>query len=121
MSHYNLQIDGRSEQQRSSGVWLSTAAGSTGAIQSAGGKKLPFNSAQIQYMPRELFEGHGVKYKLRGGVLPPKQKIRVISQMQEGAVYFDGAHMKSSLDYGDILAISPSRYDLRFIRFRPLN
>ncbi len=39
MSRYSLTVDDIQEEQKSSGDWISTAAGSSGAIKSAGGKK----------------------------------------------------------------------------------
>ena len=47
MSRYGLQIGRVLEHQRSSGLWISTAAGSTGAIHSAGGQILPRVSKKI--------------------------------------------------------------------------
>lgn len=117
MSHYDLQIGAVKEHQRSSGLWIATAAGSTGAIQSAGGKKLPLTSLALQYRPRELYEGHGVRYKLRGAVLSKNQKIRVQSKMREGMIYVDGAHIQHSFAYGQRLALQSYAYPLRVIRF----
>lgn len=115
MSHYFLTIAGHSEQQRSSGLWIATAAGSTGAIKSAGGKRLPLESSLFQYMPRELFEGHGIRSALRGGVLRPGTKVSLVSQMQKGAVYVDGAHNRVPWGYGDVLTVKPSKYPLHFL------
>ena len=105
MSHYILKIGRSSEPQRSSGVWISTAGGSTGAAHSAGGKALPLTSRKIQYVPRELFEGHGRRYRLRGGVLAQSAVIEVVSQMQEGVLYLDGAHHAVPFEYGDRIRV----------------
>lgn len=105
MSHYELQIGGVREKQRSSGLWISTAAGSTAAIHSAGAKTLNRFSPNVQYLPRELFSGHGPRYRLRGGVLPKNKKISVLSQMGEGIVYLDGAHHHLAFGYGDLLEV----------------
>ena len=106
MSHYILKIGHSRERQRSSGVWVSTAAGSSGAVHSAGGKLLPEVSRKIQYVPRELFEGHGQRYRLTGGVLPEGAGLCLISQMQEGMLYLDGAHHPLPFEYGDQIKIS---------------
>ncbi|MHC4606642.1 MAG: NAD(+)/NADH kinase, partial [Planctomycetota bacterium] len=51
MSCYTLSIDGGgAERQRSSGVWVSTAAGSTAAIYAAGGRRMPLSSTRVQYL-----------------------------------------------------------------------
>ncbi len=116
MSHYVLELRGRRERQRSSGVWISTAAGSTGAVGSAGGHALPLESSPLQYMPRELYEGHGARYRFRGGILPGG-RILVRSQMEAGRVYMDGAHHFLRLGYGDAVRISPSTFPLEAVFF----
>src|SRR5690606_9231413 len=47
-SRYILRYSGQREEQRSSGVWVGTAAGSTGALRSAGGRVLPLLSQSLQ-------------------------------------------------------------------------
>ena len=116
MSRYHLTIGSQSEAQRSSGIWISTAAGSTGAIKSSGGKVLPLFSKQFQYLPREIFEGHGARVRLRGGLLPAGHPtVTVRSQMREGRLYLDGAHQWLPFCYGDVLKIFPSKCPLRIV------
>jgi NAD+ kinase len=116
MSHYVIKINSISERHRGSGVWVSTAAGSTGAIKSAGGKKLGLEDKKFQYMPREIFEGHGVKSRLRGGILGSNQKVTLTSQMQKGVIYIDGAHTMIPWRFGDVLTIKLSKYPLQFLK-----
>lgn len=111
MSRYLLTVGKIREDQRSSGLWISTAAGSTGAIKSSGGRELPLFSKYFQYLPRELFEGHGARYRLRGGVLR-KNSLKVISQMREGRIYVDGARVRLPFGYGARLDIASSATDL---------
>ncbi len=106
MSHYTIQIGSVAEKQRSSGVWISTAAGSTAAMHSAGGRPMLQTSKALQYLPRELFQGHGQDYRLQGGILPPGKKLTLVSQMQEGMLYLDGAHHTMPFGYGDRLEVS---------------
>lgn len=110
MSHYFLLVDGERERQRSSGVWVSTAAGATGAMRSSGGADLPIESDRIQYRPRELFEGHGVRYRLRGGKLGPASAVTLISQMEEGLVFVDGPHNPLPVHYADRVRLEKSPY-----------
>lgn len=117
MSHYVLKVGSVSERQRSSGVWISTAVGSTAAARSAGGKVLPKHSRSIQYVPRELFDGHGVCYKLKGGILTPGRSVTVISQMQEGMIYMDGSHHSFAFRYGQELKVSCGPF-LRSVHFK---
>ncbi|HTL69889.1 MAG TPA: hypothetical protein VL404_01215 [Candidatus Eisenbacteria bacterium] len=120
MSHYVLSIGRVSEQQRSSGIWFATAAGSTGAVQSGGGRRLPLDSASYQYLPRELYAGelHAAArgpYKLKGGVLSSGRKVRLRSLMREGRVYVDGAHRSFPLKYGSVLEIESASRPLLLV------
>ena len=113
LCRYYLNIGKLKEEQRSSGLWISTAVGSTGATRSAGGRALGQHEKKIQYMPRELYSGNNVKYRLRGGVLSEKQKVRVISLMQRGIVFVDGAHQHYPLHYSSSIEASHSPQPIR--------
>lgn len=116
MSHYVVTLGRTRERQRSSGVWICTAAGSTGACRSAGGRVLPVHSPVVQYVPRELFEGHGVRYRLRGGALPRDLSGLVIeSQMEEGRIYADGAHRSTPFRFGSRLTLRSVPTPLRIV------
>lgn len=105
MSRYWLKVGRRSEQQRSSGLWVATAGGSTGAIRSAGGQRLPRGSQAMQYRPRELFWGSRRAYRLTGGVVRSPCAIRVGSLMHDGVLCIDGDHVAFPFRYGDLLEI----------------
>lgn len=115
MSRYWIQVNGLKEEQRSSGLWISTAAGSTAAIKSAGGQVLSRKSTVIQYLPRELYYGPGVTYRLTGGLIQPGRTIVLRSLMREGMVYVDGEHLKCPFRSGDRLQISSARDPLRVV------
>jgi NAD+ kinase len=115
MSRYLLCINGRREEQRSSGVWVATAAGSTGAIHSAGGKILTSFSDQWQYMPRELYYGSHVKHSFKGGILSSGQTLSVTSLMNSGVVYIDGCHLRYFLRFGETATIRESNQPLKVI------
>ena len=117
MSHYIVSMNGKEERQRSSGMWISTAAGSTGGIRSAGGEALSLESGRFQYMPRELYDGHGIRYRLKGGKITQIKTFEIRSQMQEGMIYTDGAHYHAPFKYGDRLNISISKAALNAIFF----
>ena len=116
MSHYLLRVGQKTERQRGSGVWISTAAGSTAAMRSAGGRSMTETSASFQYKPRELFDGHGQHYRLTGGMITGKKSLSVVSQMQEGMLYLDGAHRFLPFKYGDEIQISAGA-SLKTVRF----
>ena len=108
MSRYYLKIKGQEERHRSSGLWVSTASGSTAAIRSAGGKVMSKYDERIQYQPRELHYFKDKQYRLTGGILSAGQKIDVISLMHEGQIYVDGDHLRFPFPYGTHIKIQHS-------------
>ena len=112
ISRYELQVGTRKEEHKSSGLWIATAAGSTAAIRSAGGKVLPLESKQIQYLVREPYHGRQNRYHLVKGVVTPKTEIKVISQMHEAACYLDGPRVLYPIGYGDRIEIKLSERSL---------
>jgi len=115
MSRYRLNIGRINEEQRSSGIWISTAAGSTGAIRSAGGKVLTWSGRQWQYRPRELYAKTGKRYRLTGGVLGPLQTMHVLSLMKDGRIYVDGAHHHLPFTIGEKVTVRVAKQPLNFI------
>ncbi len=117
MSHYTVTVGSRTEDQHSSGVWVATAAGSTGAIQSAGGRPLPLLSRQLKYQPRELYVKHGRAYRLRGGAVKSGASLIFHSKMEDGRVYIDGTREQLNFCHGDVLEVRVSSYPVRAIDF----
>ncbi len=115
LSRYYLQIKGTAEQQRSSGFWISTPAGSSGAIKSAGGKILKTTDKKIQYMPRELYYGANPAYRLKGGILSGEETIQVTSLMHNGMIFIDGAHHPVRFPFNTTVKIFLSPHPLRTI------
>ncbi|MBI5415550.1 MAG: NAD(+)/NADH kinase, partial [Candidatus Omnitrophica bacterium] len=115
LSRYYLQLKGAAERQRSSGLWVSTPAGSSGAIKSAGGKILKITDKKIQYMPRELYYGASPAYRLKGGLLGEKETIQVTSLMRNGMIYVDGTHHPLRFPFNATVKISLSPNPLRTI------
>lgn len=112
MSRYYLKIGDRQEEQKSSGIWIATAVGSSGAMYSAGGKILPEESSRIQYRPRELYYH---TYKFRGGVLKEGQGLSVTSLMRQGSVFVDGSHVCLPFSLGVTAKISRSPFPLHVV------
>jgi NAD+ kinase len=111
-SRYFIEIEGVREEQRSSGVWIGTASGSTGSLKSAGGVIMPIISQQFQYMVREPWTRPNQTYQLTGGVLERNVEIHMSSYMRTGALYIDGQHIDYSFTLGDEVVARPSRNDL---------
>lgn len=108
LSRYKIEIGKVKEVHRSSGIWIATAAGSSAAIKSAGGKKYSITSKNIQYKPRELYYRKKEEYKLKGGLLKGK-KMKIVSLMRKAYVFVDGAHIKYELPYGATVNITQSK------------
>ncbi|HOI11561.1 MAG TPA: NAD(+)/NADH kinase [Myxococcota bacterium] len=112
-SRYVLAIGDDEEIQKSSGVWVATAAGSTGAIRSAGGVVVDMREHWLQYWVREPFMGASAhRYRLLTGHLGP-DGIRFRSQMIQGMVFLDGRRNGIPVGYGCDVALRPDAPPLR--------
>ncbi len=114
-SRYVLTIAGLEERQRSSGIWISTPAGSTAAIRSAGGSVLPLRSSLMQYIIREPYLPKDKRYMHLGGVQEGTEPFTVISLMNEGRLYLDGPHHTFNLRIGDQIEVSPNAPPLNIL------
>ena len=113
LSRYILKVGPVCEEQRGSGLWVATAAGSTGAVRSAGGVVQDVDGQKMQYRPRELYQGwHGASYQLRGGLLEPDVEIQVTSLMAEGMIFVDGSHQRIPFRVEDQVRIIESKRPL---------
>ena len=115
MSRYVLEVDGRREQQRSSGVWVATAAGSTAAIHSAGMTPIPYHRPALLFKVREPFQGHGM-LALREGMQMPPSGLRLIPAMNDITLYVDGPHHRHVLPPGAVVEVLPHHEPLRLLR-----
>jgi NAD+ kinase len=99
-SRYLIRLGRRSEEHRSSGLWVSTAAGSTAGIRSSGGTAMPLRSRRLQFRARELYRRAGVDYRLASGFLAPGAELVVESQMEAGWLYIDGSRVSHPFPFG---------------------
>ncbi|CAL9763907.1 unnamed protein product [Musa acuminata subsp. burmannicoides] len=112
VSRFSFRINGNNGTSsslintRSSGLRVSTAAGSTAAILSGGGLRMPISSQDLQYMVREPISPGPAEASLMHGFVKPDQSIFVEWYSQEGVVYIDGCHVTQSLKFGDKIKIS---------------
>ena len=74
------------ESQKSSGIWIGPAAGSTAAQRSAGGRVLPPSSRRLQYVVREPYIPPEGSYQLRRGLVGPHESLVVYSQDRKSVV-----------------------------------
>jgi NAD+ kinase len=99
-SRYRLRLGRRAEDHRSSGLWVSTAAGSTAGIRSAGGQPLPLTVRRLQFRARELFLVRGRSATLPSGFVEPGEELVVESAMAAGWLYPDGSRMAVRFPFG---------------------
>ncbi|KAK4285834.1 hypothetical protein QN277_002476 [Acacia crassicarpa] len=90
---------------RSSGLRVSTAAGSTAAMRSAGGFLMPILSQDLQYMVREPILP-GKLLNLMHGVIKHDQAMDITWACKEGVIYIDGYHVNYTIQDGDTIEIS---------------
>ncbi len=104
-TRYVLKVGGSKEEQKSSGLWISPAPGSTAGTKSAGGRALPLSSKHIQYVVREPYAPTGKRYRLLKGVLKPPARVEIFSMMDEAALFIDGPHIVTMLRRGSKIVI----------------
>lgn len=90
MMRYRISIDGKSEIQRSSGLWISAGPGSTAAMLAAGGRRQSIDSPRLQYLVREPHLMPGQRYRLTGGILGKGKRVTLVPEMGDAAIYIDG-------------------------------
>jgi NAD+ kinase len=124
-SRYLLTAGGVTEEQKSSGIWVATATGSTAAIRSAGGRVLPLRSRQIQYAVREPYTAPGERFARVRGVVRPGELFEVANKMREARLYLDGPRLGITVEIGQrvqfalsdepltLFGVSPAAIDAR--------
>ncbi len=106
ITRYVLDVAGEHELQHSSGVWVSTAAGSTGGIRSAGmDPPLSAQTAALLFCVREPFHGRRMATLLSGRQTPPLG-LTLTPAMPDVDLYIDGPHARIALPIGASVAFS---------------
>ncbi|XP_020206954.1 NADH kinase [Cajanus cajan] len=99
---------------RSSGLRVSTAAGSTAAMHSAGGFPMPILSQDLQYMVREPISPGAVSDFMHG-LIKRDQTIVATWTCRKGVIYIDGSHINYTIQDGDTIEISSKAPVLKVI------
>ncbi len=116
-SRYTLKVGTIREEQMSSGLWISTAVGSTAANASAGGRVLPHGCRCFQYVVREVYHRKTGRRRLLKGILRAG-KIVILSHMRDGEIYVDGANLRIPFGLGSRLEVSLSNRPLKVVGLR---
>lgn len=113
VSRYEIGYGGLTEKHKSSGIWISTPVGSTAAIASAGGVKVPMEDLSIQFVVREPFNSDLDRPGLTKGLSSHEMYLK--SKMREGQVYLDGSYHRLPFGMGKKLRVSPNGPPLNLI------
>ncbi len=113
-SIYEIKIKNRKETQKSSGVLIGTAAGSSAWTKSAGGKLMPLSSNKMQYLVREPYPGRTAKTKLTRGLINARD-IKITAK-RDAVVVVDSTGQEYHLKGNDTLKVVKAK-KLRFVKF----
>ena len=113
VTRFTIHGEDGERRYKSSGMWISTPSGSTGAIHSAGGSILPPDSEQLQYLIREPYWPPGTERLTGQGVM--KGPLRFTSLARQGAVYIDGHRLKERVGYGSEVTIDVTAPPLELV------
>lgn len=116
MTRYKLRWPDGTELQRSSGVWVSTPAGSTGALSSAGGPILPLAARQFAFVAREPYSPPGRAVRLKSAVLMQEDQLEIECRIHDASIFIDGSHRVFPVPFGETVGISLHDKPLHLIR-----
>ncbi|MCK9567890.1 NAD(+)/NADH kinase [Candidatus Pacearchaeota archaeon] len=103
------------ETQRSSGIWVGPAAGSTAARRSAGASPMNLSSKDLQLRVRELYYRPSSQPGRIELTAAPGQFIKVISKMDSAAMYLDGDYSVIPVGLGDEINFEMSDESLHLL------
>jgi NAD+ kinase len=96
------------EEQKSSGLWVGPAAGSTAAQRSAGGRVLPLTSPKLQFVVRESYQANGHALDMTLGLVDEDETLQIKSKMRQARLFLDGDHIVHEVTIGDVVAMRRS-------------
>jgi NAD+ kinase len=109
LTRYVLNLDDAEDEEHfCSGMWISTASGSTGAIDSFGGKTQLTYDAILQF---KTFGMNRNKAKncnyVEGWIF--EEKFCLTSKMREGKIFVDGQHVEIDFPFNSRLEVSSGK------------
>ena len=118
-TRYALRRGSVAEEHFSSGVWISTAAGSTAATHAAGGRILPLGSHRLQFVVREPYElgPRRAHYRLVKGFVRRGEALVITNAWQPAVVYVDGPHVSIPVAPAAAVRFSTSPRPLRLLGY----
>ena len=116
VSRYVLRAGDIEEEHKSSGIWISTAAGSTAAILSAGGEIMDGTDTRLQFIVREPYRWPGAPEQLLHGY--SQEAIEILSKMRSAAIYLDGHRHQIEVSLGDRVRVGSHPNPLKLVGYR---
>ena len=114
---YVLQIGRKKERHKSSGILVTTPAGSYAWAKAAYRNIMPMDSKNFQFVVREPYEGKVFRrYKIKHGILEKNEKIMVLSEMLDGVIVADSVGKEYSFRNGSKATIKLSGKTLNLLR-----
>ncbi len=109
-TRYTLRVADCEEPQKSSGIWISTATGSTAGIAAAGGTRQDPEEGRGQYFVRELYPFTSPSCQLRHAFFEPgKTEFRVENHTDSAVLALDGQREVIPLYFGDHFAVKKAQ------------
>lgn len=107
-SRYLVEFRGVVEEHKSSGVWVSTPAGSTAAMRGAGGRVMALRSRSLQFAVREPYTPTGEPFQRTRDLIRPGEVFTLHNKLREARVYLDGPRLALSVEMGQRVAFDLS-------------
>lgn len=114
-TRYLLEHRASTEEQKSSGIWIGPAAGSTAAQRSAGGRVLPLTSEKLQFVVREPYTPAGQSLKHVRGLVAKGESLSIRMKTPDARIFVDGPHEVHHATIGDHLRFSASDEPLHLV------
>jgi len=118
-TRFGLKFGDAWADYKSSGLWVSTAAGSTGAIASAGGRTMRPGSRRLQFRVREPYLPKGAAAGPLQGFVQAGEQLEIVSHIRTARLYMDGPRELRPVDIGSRLTVAESDEPLSLLGFRP--
>lgn len=96
-TRYALKLGDHSELQLSSGIWVATASGSTGAMGSAGGEIMRVDDPRLQFRVREPYTRGTTTPTLLSGFV---DRLEIVSRNDKNALFLDGHAEPVAVPFG---------------------
>jgi NAD kinase len=107
---YTIQVGKRKERHKSSGVLVTTPAGSNAWGMACGAKKIHLDEEVFQYVVREPYMGKVFKdYEVLNGKMMEHEKVVVISEMLHGIIVADSVGREHHLRPEDKIVVRMSK------------